>query len=211
MSGASTDVADNITVIGIGVTTRPERADDQHRRQDLRRLAGRARHARCRADARRLRDPCDRALPRSGIQRGPGAGPRLHRADRRRPGDHRLHRPLRAFDRNGWSRRPDRRARQMQDLVDCSAVIKGAQISGTTVLQLISDLAAPFGIDANAVGSVGAVQTPQFNVNLGETLVRDHRSRCALGSAAGLRGTRSATWSCPRSARPKRLPDLSRA
>ena len=56
-----------------------------------------------------------------------------------------------------------------QDLVDCSAMVKGAQVSGTTVLQLMTDLAAPFGIDVSAVGDVGDVQTPQFNVNLGET------------------------------------------
>lgn len=52
------------------------------------------------------------------------------------------------------------------DLVDCSAVIHGMQLSAASALQLAQALAAPFGV---TVSGVSGPPIPQFNVNLGET------------------------------------------
>ncbi len=55
-----------------------------------------------------------------------------------------------------------------QDLVDCSAVIKGMQISGASALVLAQGLASPYGVTVRSLGGNGPA-IPQFNVTLGET------------------------------------------
>jgi prophage tail gpP-like protein len=55
-----------------------------------------------------------------------------------------------------------------QDLVDCSALVAGSQISGASALSLAQQLAAPFNVTVTALSGAGPV-IPQFNVNLGES------------------------------------------
>lgn len=56
-----------------------------------------------------------------------------------------------------------------QDIVDCSAVIHGAQISAASALALAQKLCAPFGVQVKSLAGPGPT-IPQFNVNLGETV-----------------------------------------
>jgi prophage tail gpP-like protein len=53
-----------------------------------------------------------------------------------------------------------------QDLVDCSAIWPGSQISGATALGVAERLARPYGI---AVGGEAGKVIPQFNLIVGET------------------------------------------
>ena len=55
-----------------------------------------------------------------------------------------------------------------EDIVDCSAVIAGAQISGASALALAQDLAAPYGIKVTSLAGAGPA-IPLFNVELSET------------------------------------------
>jgi len=54
-----------------------------------------------------------------------------------------------------------------QDLVDCSVVFAGAQISGTSVLGIAQKLAAPYNIQVTAIADVG-LPIPQQNLNFGD-------------------------------------------
>jgi prophage tail gpP-like protein len=61
-----------------------------------------------------------------------------------------------------------------EDLVDCSAGIKGngtfaMQINASTLLQIAGDLAAPFGIFVTQNGSTNGLPLKQFMINFGET------------------------------------------
>src|SRR5262249_45903202 len=58
-----------------------------------------------------------------------------------------------------------------EDLVDCSALLPGAQVSGVSALALAQQLAQPFGITVSSTAPPAAMQKilPQFNVTLGET------------------------------------------
>jgi prophage tail gpP-like protein len=55
------------------------------------------------------------------------------------------------------------------DLVDCSAEFSTFQMNNTDPLLLAQKLAAPFGINAYAIGDIGSTQVPQFDVILTET------------------------------------------
>jgi prophage tail gpP-like protein len=55
-----------------------------------------------------------------------------------------------------------------EDLVDCSADIVGAQMSGVSALSLAQQLAAPYNIKVTSLVGPGEA-IPQFNVSLGET------------------------------------------
>jgi prophage tail gpP-like protein len=55
-----------------------------------------------------------------------------------------------------------------EDLVDCSADIRGAQMSGVSALSLAQQLAAPYNIAVTSLAGPGPA-IPQFNVSLGET------------------------------------------
>ena len=56
-----------------------------------------------------------------------------------------------------------------QDLVDCSAVVPGGQISGLNLFQLAATLAEPFGIGVQSLGDMGD-QIPQYNIGHGTTV-----------------------------------------
>jgi prophage tail gpP-like protein len=55
-----------------------------------------------------------------------------------------------------------------EDIVDCAAVIEGAQISGASALALAQQLAAPYRVAVTSLAGDGPA-IPQFNVTLGET------------------------------------------
>ncbi len=55
-----------------------------------------------------------------------------------------------------------------EDLVDCSADIHGAQLSGASALSLAQQLAAPYNVKVSSLAGPGPA-IPQFNVALGET------------------------------------------
>jgi prophage tail gpP-like protein len=55
-----------------------------------------------------------------------------------------------------------------QDLVDCSAILPGQQLSGLTVAEIARKLAAPYGISVSAPTDDGPL-VPQLNLIFGET------------------------------------------
>jgi prophage tail gpP-like protein len=55
------------------------------------------------------------------------------------------------------------------DLVDCSAEFSTFQINNASALSLATKLCAPFGITVSTLGTIAAVQIPQFDVILTET------------------------------------------
>lgn len=58
---------------------------------------------------------------------------------------------------------------KVQDLVDCAAVIEGAQINGASTLELIQKLAKPYGVEVVSKSGPGEA-IPFFDVMLGETV-----------------------------------------
>lgn len=66
------------------------------------------------------------------------------------------------------------------DLVDCSAEWPGGQIIGSSVLDIATKLAAPYGISVSAPGSVGPA-IPQFNLSRGESPFQIIERLCRFG------------------------------
>ena len=68
------------------------------------------------------------------------------------------------------------------DLVDCAAVSKGGQISGSSALQIAARLAEPYDITVNAGPGLDIEKAiPQFNLNYGETAVEIIDRICTYG------------------------------
>jgi prophage tail gpP-like protein len=55
-----------------------------------------------------------------------------------------------------------------QDLVDCAAIWKGCQVSGSNALEIARKLAEPYGVTVSLVGD-GGPTVPQFNISVGDT------------------------------------------
>ncbi len=86
------------------------------------------------------------------------------------------------------------------DLVDCSAIWPGGQISGASVLEVARKLATPCGITVEAVDDPGGL-IPQFNLMRGETPTRSSSASAASASSSRTT-TRTGTCCSPR---PRRL------
>lgn len=78
-----------------------------------------------------------------------------------------INRYMPSFDKSSHSIRISGRSKS-QDLVDCSAEWKGAQIIGSSALQIAQKLAHPYGITVTTDVDVGPV-IPKFSFMIGET------------------------------------------